>query len=169
MLHLHLQGVEYDSLKGAAFARGLLEDDAEFDRCLHEAAESRMPAQLRGLFATILAVSAPVDPAGLWATHKASMSEDFLHQARQVCNINSLLCFHSIWHSRQWQATIVSAVLLHLTGTCCLYGFAVLHFKVCAFCAPVCICSDEAIKMITIAAHVSCIPTYLMYCLCLHA
>ena len=48
------EGVIHPTFKAAAIARGLLQDDAEWDLCLQEAANIRMPRQIRRLFATIL-------------------------------------------------------------------------------------------------------------------
>ena len=64
------QGDEYGSYKGAAIARGLLEDDTEWKHCLQEASLFMMPTQLRELFASILHENAPAKPGDLWDDFK---------------------------------------------------------------------------------------------------
>ena len=76
--------MRYDFYKDAAIARGLLEHDLEWERCLEDANCFMMPAQLRELFASILHESAPARPARLWDTFKGALSEDILHRLRQV-------------------------------------------------------------------------------------
>ncbi|XXQ35703.1 ATP-dependent DNA helicase [Plasmodiophora brassicae] len=76
---LTFEGVHYDTFQQAAFARGLLEDDAEWDRCLNEAALCQMPRQMRWLFATLLVFGHPLDPLGLLRRHLDNMSEDRRH------------------------------------------------------------------------------------------
>ncbi|KAK6021322.1 hypothetical protein OSTOST_13005 [Ostertagia ostertagi] len=69
-------GVLYETFQEAAIARGLLEDDTEYDTCLEEAALSSMPSQIRRLFATMVAFSEPADVARLFRNHYDAMAED---------------------------------------------------------------------------------------------
>ena len=78
--------MQYESLRAAAEARGLLASDAEWHRCLLEARGYCHPAKLRELFVCIIVNSEPSNPATLWEDHKEALSEDFLHRARQVCH-----------------------------------------------------------------------------------
>ena len=48
------ESVQYETFRQACVARGLLQDDDEWLRCLNEAAVSNMPRQFRPLFATVL-------------------------------------------------------------------------------------------------------------------
>lgn len=66
--------------KEAAAARGLLEDDTEWNRCLQEAISFQMPRQLRQLFAVILMCCNPVDPRKLWEDCVGALSEDYQRQ-----------------------------------------------------------------------------------------
>lgn len=59
-------GVIHASYAAACVARKLTYDDTEWDKCLKEAVQFKMPGQLRELFASILAHCGPKDPLGLW-------------------------------------------------------------------------------------------------------
>ncbi|GFY39166.1 ATP-dependent DNA helicase [Trichonephila inaurata madagascariensis] len=50
---------------------------------MEEAAVSQSPAQLRNLFAILVAVCGLNKPIILWENHKEDITEDFLHQARR--------------------------------------------------------------------------------------
>ncbi|GFY78296.1 ATP-dependent DNA helicase [Trichonephila inaurata madagascariensis] len=60
---------------------GLVEDDSHWYQAMEEAAVSQSPAQLRNLFAILIAVCGLNKPITLWENHKEDMTEDFLHQA----------------------------------------------------------------------------------------
>ncbi|GFR07595.1 ATP-dependent DNA helicase [Trichonephila clavata] len=62
---------------------GLLEDDSHWYKATEEAAVSQSPAQLRNLFAILVAVCGLNKPITLWENHKEDMTEDILHQARR--------------------------------------------------------------------------------------
>ena len=77
--------VVHNSFHEACIARGLLEDDREWDRALSEAVLLMMPRQCRQLFVTILTHCQPSEPLVLWDRYKESLSEDFaLHQSPEV-------------------------------------------------------------------------------------
>lgn len=63
-------GREYPTFAQACLARGLTTDDKEWELCLREASLSKMPAQLRHLFASILVHCAVVEPHVLWEKFK---------------------------------------------------------------------------------------------------
>ena len=69
-------GIEYPTYKAACTARGMLEDDGEWNQCLTEAGEMQIGIQLRNLFATILFNCHPVNPDTLWEDHKAKICDD---------------------------------------------------------------------------------------------
>ena len=75
-----VDGVTVQSFKEACLLRNLLEDDAEWDRAMTEAATFQMPWQLRLLFATICSHNNPSNPLQLWNDHKDSMMEDFTRE-----------------------------------------------------------------------------------------
>lgn len=70
--------VVFPSFKEAALHRGLLQDDTEWYRCLHEASTLQMPFQLRQLFSFIAIFQQPSNTSQLWDTFKDSLSEDYL-------------------------------------------------------------------------------------------
>jgi hypothetical protein len=76
--------VVHPTFKAACLARGLLQDDAEWDQCLSEAAGVQLPRSLRQLFASLLIYNNVTNLGRLWGRHKGALTEDFLHQARQV-------------------------------------------------------------------------------------
>jgi hypothetical protein len=76
--------IVHPTFKAACLARGLLQDDAEWDQCLSEATGVQLPRSLRQLFASLLIFNNVTNPGRLWDRHKAALMEDFLHQARQV-------------------------------------------------------------------------------------
>jgi hypothetical protein len=63
-------------------ARGLLEDDTEWDRCLAEAIKVKMPRQLRNLFCTICVFSNPTEPLKLFEKYQNHFIEDFVHKLK---------------------------------------------------------------------------------------
>lgn len=73
-------GTICSTYKEAALKRGLLESDTEWDSCLIEAAQYKMPRQLRHLFAIILVFASPADPGKLWNDHKSALCEDIQYK-----------------------------------------------------------------------------------------
>jgi hypothetical protein len=70
--------------KAACLARGLLQDDAEWDQCLSETIGVQLPKSLWQLFASLLIFNNVSNLGQLWDKHKGAFMEDFLHQTRQV-------------------------------------------------------------------------------------
>ena len=68
----------------ACVAKGLLEDDREWDICLEEASDMRTGPCLRSLFATILQWCQPTFPDRLWNSHKRSICDDLPHRLRSL-------------------------------------------------------------------------------------
>ena len=66
----------YPTFQAACAARGLLEDDKEWDQCLEEAGLIQTGHQLRQLFVLILVHSDPVDPRALYERHLPCLSDD---------------------------------------------------------------------------------------------
>ena len=81
-------GVEYPTYKEACRARGMLEDDGEWDQCLLEAGELQTGYQLRALFACILLHCQPTQPEILWQNHRERICDDLRHRltARNITN-----------------------------------------------------------------------------------
>src|SRR6266446_6364904 len=76
------QDTQYPSFREACIARGLLEDDNEWDQCLQEASHMQTGRQLRHLFVTILKDCNPTDPSRLWNTFWHHICDDLRHQLR---------------------------------------------------------------------------------------
>jgi len=76
--------VVHPIFKTVCLARGLLQDDAEWDQCLSEVVRVQLPRSLRQLFASLLIFNNVINPGRLWDRHKGTLTEDFLHQAHQV-------------------------------------------------------------------------------------
>jgi len=76
------------TFKAACLARGLLDDDDEWGRCLQDASLYSSPVQLRAMFVTILLFNEVANPKELFENHIDAMAEDFLYKARQM-NIES--------------------------------------------------------------------------------
>jgi len=72
------EGVLYGTYEETCRVRGLLIDDSEWERTLHEACVTANARQVRDLFVTILGHCSPNNPARLWTTFKEHMFEDFV-------------------------------------------------------------------------------------------
>ena len=70
----------HPSFKAACFARGLLEDDGEWKKCLAEAGQMQTGHQLRCLFAIILLHCHPAQPHVLWDLNKVNLCDDLRHR-----------------------------------------------------------------------------------------
>ena len=71
-----VDGVQHPTFQAACMAKGLLQDDGEWDQCLAEAGEMQTGIQLRRLFAMILLNCRPTEPHVLWNHHKAKICDD---------------------------------------------------------------------------------------------
>jgi hypothetical protein len=74
----------HPTFKATCLAHGLLQDDVEWDQCLSEVTGVQLPRSLRQLFANLLIFNNVINLGRLWDMHKGALTEDFLHQARQV-------------------------------------------------------------------------------------
>jgi hypothetical protein len=70
-----VNGQVLTTYKEACVARGLIDDDREWDTCLAEAVSFGTPQCLRHLFATILMFGPPADPGALWRKHANSLTD----------------------------------------------------------------------------------------------
>ena len=70
----------HPSFKAACFACGLLEDDAEWKKCLVEAGHMQTGHQLHCLFAIILLHCHPAQPHVLWDLNKVNLCDDLCHR-----------------------------------------------------------------------------------------
>ena len=78
------EGTVYATFREAAQARGLLQDDSEWDACLAEAVTVRSGRGLRHLFADVLLANHPAAPHLLWAKYREATADDLLRKARLV-------------------------------------------------------------------------------------
>ena len=72
--------IVYNSFADAARARGLAENDSEWDDCLNEGSLSKMPSQLRTLFVVILVFCTPNNSNALWEKYKRDLGENFINR-----------------------------------------------------------------------------------------
>jgi hypothetical protein len=73
--------IVHPTFKVACLARGLLQDDAEWDQCHSEAAGIQLPKNLWQFFANLLIFNNITNLRRLWDMHKGGLTKDFLHQA----------------------------------------------------------------------------------------
>jgi hypothetical protein len=71
------------TFKADYLARGLLQDDVEWDQCLLKIAGVQLPRSLRQLFASLLIYNV-INRERLWDRCKGALPDDSLHQACQV-------------------------------------------------------------------------------------
>ncbi len=74
-----LTTVVHPTFKATCLARGLLQDDVEWDQCLSEVAGMQLPRSLPKLFASLLIFNNVTNPRRLWDSHKGALTEEFLH------------------------------------------------------------------------------------------
>ena len=75
----------YPTYKAACIARGLLQDDSEWENCLQEATVIALPKQIRRLFATLLVFGQPLGPLSLLKSHLDAMSDDWCNDPNCYC------------------------------------------------------------------------------------
>jgi hypothetical protein len=88
-----------ETFREACCQRGLLTDGREADAALGEAASFRMPPALRQMYASLLCFIEVAQPAQLWQRHEAALTEDILHQQRQV---SEGLPLGMLWGVTRW-------------------------------------------------------------------
>jgi hypothetical protein len=76
----------YGTYREACLARGLLADDAEWEKCLEEQKGSLMPYELRKLIFEIFVECRPSDPNHLFWQFADELSEDFLPRDEEKCD-----------------------------------------------------------------------------------
>ena len=62
----NIDGVQHETFKAACVARGIYENDDEWEQCLREAEVWQSGAKLRPLFVTVLFHGGPAEPRRLW-------------------------------------------------------------------------------------------------------
>ena len=81
----YFEGEKHETYKGAATARNLLQDDAEWHLALTDAQESASAMQMRALYLAIVEYNQPEAPAALFDAFCTGMGDDFAHQMREAC------------------------------------------------------------------------------------
>ena len=94
-------GMPYESFKDAAVARGLIENDVEYNNCMAEAKTFRSAPQLRHLLVVLMVYCNPGNLRLLFDTHYDGLSEDLNHvadedirRAHVLQDINAKLQLH---------------------------------------------------------------------------
>eukprot|EP01022_Parablepharisma_sp_SALTPOND_P030442 TRINITY_DN7629_c1_g2_i1.p1 TRINITY_DN7629_c1_g2~~TRINITY_DN7629_c1_g2_i1.p1 ORF type:complete len:1733 (+),score=72.80 TRINITY_DN7629_c1_g2_i1:935-6133(+) len=77
-------GEVYPTFQRAAASLGLVENDAEWARCLREAAITKNALQVRNLFAYILIYCSPTEPGKLWRDHIRDFTDDYILNIRRA-------------------------------------------------------------------------------------
>ncbi|XP_014775031.1 uncharacterized protein LOC106872522 [Octopus bimaculoides] len=94
----------------ACYRQGLLEDGAQWDATLEEAALSQSPKSLRALFAVLLQTCELCDPATLWLKYRDNLAEDFKQQAQRLYpdmeGISNEVCNKTLIHIEDRIATL---------------------------------------------------------------
>lgn len=106
------EGTVHETFKAACKARGLLDDDAEWDECLNEAALAQTGSKLRGLFVIILTHCEPTDPVARWERHRDNLCPDFLLRHRKERQDFSL----------PLNEDVINAALIHIHERLAFYG-----------------------------------------------
>ena len=81
--------VPYPTFHAACLARGLLEDDSEWDQCLAEACLMQTGSRLRRLFTMILLFCSPSRPHELWQRYRTYICDDIPFRLR-ILGFNNL-------------------------------------------------------------------------------
>ena len=96
-------GILYDTFKETAAAMRLLLDDKEWYRCLEEANHSKMPCQLRQMFAWMCIFNNVANPLELYLSFQQPLCEDYLFhndmvESESLClrDIENILKLHGI-------------------------------------------------------------------------
>lgn len=79
-----INGSECETFREACELLGLLENDAQWDLAMQEAALCSSPFKIRELFTVLLATCGLSKPMDLWQRFKDDLSEDILHRKKLV-------------------------------------------------------------------------------------
>jgi hypothetical protein len=79
-----VDGIQYPTFRDACIARGLLEDDGEWQLCLREASLMHTGSLLRQLFAIMLLFCNPAKPEQLWAEFREHLCDDLARRLSRL-------------------------------------------------------------------------------------
>lgn len=74
----------FGTFQEACIARGLLENDGEWDQCVREASDMQTGLQLRYLFATLLRHCITRNPTTLWNRYRHKICDDLCYRLHQT-------------------------------------------------------------------------------------
>ena len=80
----YFEGQKYETYKGAAMARNLLQDDGEWRMALQDAADVSTARQMRALYLYIVEWNQPEAPAALFEEFWEAMAEDLAYELRRA-------------------------------------------------------------------------------------
>ncbi|KAH9114215.1 hypothetical protein LEN26_013061, partial [Aphanomyces euteiches] len=106
----------YPTMHKACIAMGLMESDAEWDRCLSEATNYQMPRQLRNLFCIILVFCFPSDINKLWNDHFEALSEDYAHRYSNDFRKEVQVMGHTLTHIDETLRSMISSLDVFVIG-----------------------------------------------------
>ena len=98
----------HPTFHAACIARGLLEDDGEWNQCLEEASEMQTGTCLRYLFTTILLFCTPSQPDQLWKKFRHHICDDLayrLHAMGLANATNDEICDYGLNEKRAGSPT----------------------------------------------------------------
>ena len=75
-----VRALEFSTFQEACLARGLLQNDAEWDLASPEATCTQSCSSVREIYVTVLLFCNPADPAGLFEKHTVFMVDDFTRE-----------------------------------------------------------------------------------------
>lgn len=93
----------YDSFREACIARGLLEDDEEWDKALTDATTFSMIHSIRILYPNLLINGNVNKPYELWLKHKDAMTEDILYKVRKTENNENIQFSNAMYNTAMVQ------------------------------------------------------------------
>ena len=80
------EGTKLETYKAVCSARGLLQDDKEWDDMLEDASFLDKPSAIRRLFTYVLEFNQPLDPMALFEKYCAAMGEDYAQQLAEAAD-----------------------------------------------------------------------------------
>ena len=91
-----VQGQQLETFKRACMQLGLLQNNNEWDQCFTDAADTKLCAQLRTLFVTMLLFCNPANPTALFDKHYHEWYDDLIPKWPRQCSQS--------WRTKEYSA-----------------------------------------------------------------